>query len=215
MFEWIKKHKILLICLGVSSVIVVPLVIHILFKIHPKNSFFSAEWTAGELLGYYGAVLSFVGTVVLGALALYQNKLIKDESDRHEQLLISQEHERNMPKFTVKSQGSNGNCANLEISINNVSENIATNISISNAKIILPDQTEYWKLKKPLHFDIIAPINHIKAKFDNPTIQQDGTQYMIWMQCDDKYNKTHYYKISGVYFTKDYFPKFEIEETTD
>ena len=28
MFEWIKKHKILLICLGVSSVIVVPLVIH-------------------------------------------------------------------------------------------------------------------------------------------------------------------------------------------
>lgn len=77
MFEWIKKHKVLLIFISISSLVVVPLVIHILFKIDVENSFFSAEWTAGEFLGYYGSVLSFVGTVVLGALALYQNNLSK------------------------------------------------------------------------------------------------------------------------------------------
>ena len=29
---------------------------------------FVAEWSAGDALGYYGAILSFLGTVVLGAL---------------------------------------------------------------------------------------------------------------------------------------------------
>ena len=29
---------------------------------------FVAEWDAGDALGYYGAILSFIGIVVLGAL---------------------------------------------------------------------------------------------------------------------------------------------------
>ena len=43
---------------------------------------FVAEWDAGDALGYYGAILSFIGTVVLGALALYQNRIIKTEADK-------------------------------------------------------------------------------------------------------------------------------------
>ena len=45
----------------------VPLIIHILFKLHPNIDFFVAEWTAGELLSYYGSILAFLGTVILGA----------------------------------------------------------------------------------------------------------------------------------------------------
>ena len=33
-------------------------------------------------MGYYGDVLAFIGTVVLGALALYQNHIIKKEADK-------------------------------------------------------------------------------------------------------------------------------------
>ena len=43
---------------------------------------FQAEWSAGDALGYYGAVLSFLGTVILGALALYQNHIIKEEANK-------------------------------------------------------------------------------------------------------------------------------------
>ena len=53
-------------------------IIHCLFKIHPTEDydFFVAEWSAGELLQYYGGVLAFSGTVILGALSLHQNEII-------------------------------------------------------------------------------------------------------------------------------------------
>lgn len=53
---------------------------------------FVAEWDAGDALGYYGAILSFIATVVLGALALYQNRIIKTESDKKTALAEEQEH---------------------------------------------------------------------------------------------------------------------------
>lgn len=180
MFEWIKKHKVLLICLSIFVIIIVPVLIHILFKIQPKNSFFSAEWTAGDALGYYGSVLSFVGTVVLGALALYQNQIIKDESDRREQLLRFQEHERNMPKFLVKAKGSNGNCANLIISINNVSENNASNVKIYDAKILSPQNEQLWRLSELVTADIIKTTDEIDVTLSNPSIQQDGYIYYLY-----------------------------------
>ena len=212
MFEWIKKHKVLLICLSIFVIIIVPVLIHILFKIQPKNSFFSAEWTAGDALGYYGSVLSFVGTVVLGALALYQNQIIKDESDRREQLLRFQEHERNMPKFLVKAKGSNGNCANLIISINNVSENNASNVKIYDAKILSPQNEQLWRLSELVTADIIKATDEIDVTLSNPSIQQDGSIYIIYMQCEDKYNEEHNYEISGVYYAKIPYPNFEIKE---
>mgnify|MGYP004453181605 FL=1 len=212
MFEWIKKHKVFLIFIIISSLVVVPLVIHILFKIDVENSFFSAEWTAGEFLGYYGSVLSFVGTVVLGALALYQNKLIKDESEKHEQTLISQEHERNMPKFSVKASGSYGNCLKLKIKICNNSENIASNIDIYDAKILSSEQKLLWQAEKPQHLQIIAPMKDVEVEFDNPSIDQYESLFIICMKCEDKYNDTHKYKIFGIYHGNDIFPEFEVEE---
>lgn len=214
MFNWLKKHKILVCVLSFIIILGVPLAIHILFKINSGIPFFEAEWTAGDALGYYGSILSFIGTVILGVLALYQNRIIKEESDKREELMERQERERNMPKFSVRGQSSRGNCAYLGISINNVSENIATNIKIYDAKIISPKQEIIWKIKKELFFEIIMPINHIIAEFDNISIQDDESQYLIWMQCEDKYNEVHRYKISGIYYAKDHYPQFEIEEIT-
>ena len=55
----------------------IPFIINVLFKIYSPIYLFEAEWSAGDALGYYGDVLAFMGTVVLGALALYQNHIIK------------------------------------------------------------------------------------------------------------------------------------------
>ena len=113
MFEWIKKHKIFVVVLSFFIILGIPFLIHVLFKIHPKNDFWVAEWTAGELLGYYGAILAFIGTVVLGMLALYQNHIIKVESDRRAELLEERERESNMPKFIASCRQCNGNTSNL------------------------------------------------------------------------------------------------------
>lgn len=85
MLDWIKSHKILFVlsCIGVITMLFgIPFVINLLFKTPAVNELFQAEWDAGDALGYYGAVLSFIGTVVLGALALYQNHIIKLLIDR-------------------------------------------------------------------------------------------------------------------------------------
>ena len=85
---------------------------------------FVAEWDAGDALGYYGAILSFIGTVVLGALALYQNRIIKTEADKKAALTEEQEHAENMPRFFMRFGGAGGFCASLKFVIMNVSSNI-------------------------------------------------------------------------------------------
>lgn len=43
-------------------------VIHILFKIQSHCYWIEAEWGAGDILGCFGDILSFVGTIVWGVL---------------------------------------------------------------------------------------------------------------------------------------------------
>lgn len=63
------KGRVLII-----SSVVAMVVTHVLFKIYPRNDFFVAEWTAGEILTY-------LGTIVLGWLAIWQNEELKKAND--------------------------------------------------------------------------------------------------------------------------------------
>lgn len=45
---------------------------------------------------------SFSGTVILGALSLHQNEIIKQESDKRIAIQEKREHDSNMPRFRVK-----------------------------------------------------------------------------------------------------------------
>ena len=99
MFDWLKRHKILITIISFVIIFGVPLIIHVLFKIKAPNSFWVAEWSAGDLLSYYGSILAFLGTVVLGILALYQNHIIKIEADRRTELLEQREYEKKYAKI--------------------------------------------------------------------------------------------------------------------
>lgn len=212
MFDWFKKNK-WLVGLGFAFLIFgVPTIIHILFKLDFKISFLYAEWTAGDLLEYYGAILSFIGTVVLGVLALYQNKLIKDESDAR--ILIQEKRaiEENMPKFVATSKGSNGNCTNLHFEIKNISNNLSSEIKLSDIKIISPDGSEFWKSTQIYTQTAMQPNEVMDVKLDNPSLKEDGYTFVIYMQCKDKYNEIHNYIVNGVYYVKNFFPKLSITE---
>lgn len=77
LMKWILKHKICIGWIFFVLIIGVPFIIHVLFSIRPQNDFFIAKWSAGELLSYYAAVLSFLGTVILGIIAIRQNEQIR------------------------------------------------------------------------------------------------------------------------------------------
>ena len=210
-FDWIKKHWIIVLLLTFVVVLGVPIGIHLLFKIHPRVSFFSAEWSAGDALNYYGSILSFIGTVVLGALALYQNRLIKTEADKRAAILEEKEHEKNMPKFVATSRSCNGNCSNLHFDIKNISENTATEIIVFDIHISSGDGRHLWTSSQPYSFASIPANSQVDVKLNNIPIQ-DGSIFSMQMQCRDKYSELHQYSITGIYYIKNNFPKFTITE---
>src|SRR5699024_8652656 len=76
MFSFIQKHKI------ATSLIVVflfamPLVlVHVLYKLDLNIWWLRTKWSAGDMIGYVAGFEAFIGSVSLGALALWQNQQI-------------------------------------------------------------------------------------------------------------------------------------------
>ena len=68
---WAEKHLVLL--WAIAS-IVFAVVIHWLFKTPAPKEFFIPKWDAGD-------ILTFVSTVALGLLAVWQNRKFKEEND--------------------------------------------------------------------------------------------------------------------------------------
>lgn len=72
--HWINKNKGIAVGI-ISAIIFGPiLLIHILFKWDPGIDYLIPKWEAGEVLGYFGDVISFLGTIVLGYIAILQTE---------------------------------------------------------------------------------------------------------------------------------------------
>lgn len=59
--------------------ILFPIVVHVCYKIGSPCPFLVAEWGAGDMLAYGGAVLGGMGTIVIGTISLYQNRILHNE----------------------------------------------------------------------------------------------------------------------------------------
>lgn len=196
MIDWIKKHKVLfaLICVAVLLLLIgVPFIINVLFKIPAVADIFTAEWDAGDALGYYGAILSFIGTVVLGALALYQNHIIKTEADKKAALAEEQEHAENMPRFFMRFQGASGFCGSLNFAVMNVSNNMAYSVEVYDIKIKDGSKT-VWESGDTYGAPVINPQKDITIQTRSPATKETGEfTFLASMSCMDKYNGKHEY----------------------
>ena len=65
--QWFEKYW--LVAFLILSILFL-LLVHVLFSIYTTHNWLQAKWTAGELLTY-------VGTVSLGILSLWQNKQLQ------------------------------------------------------------------------------------------------------------------------------------------
>lgn len=212
MFGWFKRYKVLIIILVFVAVVGIPLLIHWLFKIYPSNPFWIAEWTAGELLGYYGSVLAFIGTIILGALALYQNNALQIESNKRAKLLEQRELEEKMPRFFAESKLSNGHCTNLRFEIKNTSENIANEIIVYGIRVLKPDDSVFWETDRIFQFATLPANTSIEIQLDNPSIVEANYVFSVGLKCKDKLNGSHDYIAKGVCEGIDSHPKFKITE---
>lgn len=213
MLKWIKKHKVFMCICFVFIVIGVPFIIHCLFKLHPteKFSFFIAEWSAGELLQYYGGVLAFAGTVILGALSLHQNEIIKQESDKRIAMQEKREHDSNMPRFRVKFLYCSGGHSNMKVKIENISDNVANDILVYRICIV-KKKDKIWKCSTATRYDVIKANDELEVELKTEEIREDKYTIQFDFKCNDKYGEEHKYHAYAFCENNSSTPYFSLEE---
>lgn len=77
--------KILMGILCVVLVILIPFLINESYKV---GTGYITEWGANDVLSFYGSILSFLGTVFLGGLALYQNHKFEKNGKEQRRLAV-------------------------------------------------------------------------------------------------------------------------------
>lgn len=88
----VKKHKMKTILVIIGLFLVPLIVVHLLFKWNTGYDFISAEWSAGDLIGYIAGFEAFAGTVVLGIIAVWQTDKANKTNDSL--LKLTEENER-------------------------------------------------------------------------------------------------------------------------
>lgn len=76
MLDWIKTHKMRFIVLVILVFIVPIILVQVAYSLPTFIPSFTSPLSAGDLLGYYAAFIATVGTVFLGAVAVWQNSVI-------------------------------------------------------------------------------------------------------------------------------------------
>lgn len=74
-WPWIKKYPLQSTLLAVSAFSVPLIIVDLLFKIPAINDWFTPAWGADSLLSYIAGFESFLGTLLLGIITVYQNNV--------------------------------------------------------------------------------------------------------------------------------------------
>lgn len=95
--HWISENKVKTVGI-ISAIIFGPiLIIHGLFKWNLGINYLIPEWEAGEVLGYCGDVISFLGTIVLGYVAIIQTEKANTLSNE----MVKLEWEKKKPYLDI------------------------------------------------------------------------------------------------------------------
>jgi uncharacterized membrane protein len=215
MFDWMKKHQQAVIISAIITIFVliflVPFVINLLFKLK-SNGIFSAEWSAGDFLQYYGSLLTFASTVILSLLVLWQNKTIRDETEKRTELAAEMEIIKNMPKFSCKSNVSNGYVSKLRFTVTNVSENVANDFLVCNIKIIDEQEETFWSTTTEYRLDALLGDKEFMIELNNPALEKDGLSFCFNIKCKDKFNYERVYDVIGKCEKRNTHPRFKVIE---
>lgn len=170
-FRKYQKQIILLLVGVIFATLICPIIINLLFKIVAPHNFFVAEWSADAALEYCGAILTFWGTSMLSALALWQSHIIKVENDRYITKLQQIEEKKNYPYFIVNYISSLASYSQLEFNVENITTNIAFNVEIYN--FIIKDSTGkiMWKSEERITKAHLCQPSIISVQLKNNNIE--------------------------------------------
>lgn len=211
LLEWTKKHIVISLILALIMILIPVLLIHILYSIEAPSKFFIAKWSAGELLQFYGSVLSFVGTVILGGLALWQNQQLAIRNQEFNELINKQQKQLNLPKFDITSiMGSNGSFTNWYITLKNVSENIVNKLDVSLFKVYDENETLIEsKDECSIQNSSLQAGEETRIEFNNSRLIGNYLKVKFIINYEDKYNEKHSCEVRTEIINQKCTKKFE------
>lgn len=215
LFKFFKTHKkcvILFFLLLSVLVVVIPFLINFMFKQASPCDLFTAEWNAGDVLAFYGAVLSFLSTSILSVLALWQNHIIKEENEKHRVILERMEREKNYPLLIIGDVVGHGNAQDLTFDIKNLSDNIAQRITVSNFCIRDEKEKEIIRIEKECYIDYLTRSAPYKINLTNPPITEKSHKICFDLQYYDLFDEIHKCNVLGFFSDKGPNPVFKIKE---
>ena len=124
------------------------------------------------------------------------------------------EVQKNMPVLHFAANSMTGNCNQLSLYIENISDNIVTEIHISEIKIFNEDGTEYWTNGRTQR------IAHLEDKYNMP-LETPGLEslkqvFKFSFSFKDKFGILHKRIVVGKQMgDKISFPRFFIKETSE
>lgn len=191
-FEWIKKHWFIVTLICIFLILGVPFLIHIFYKIPASKDFWVSDWESGNLLEFYGSMLGFISTVILSLLALWQNEVIKKESEKREELLEKMEVAKHLPLLKCSNLMCDGSYENLCLELENVSDNLATDIEVTNftatnieGQILTESKSvRIWKTS-------LVGRDKTKINFINNPIKDEKIRITMGLSFNDKFLKPH------------------------
>lgn len=210
-WKLVKRHKIATIVIAVIIFLVVvvgvPFGINCLFKISARNELLKAEWTAADVLTYYGGILAFLSTVILSVLALWQNHVIKEANEAHTELLERLEREKYAPFIKIYNPMSNGQA--IKFYIENISDNIAQKIEIKNAYILDGNGEEVWRDTEGFFQNYLAKNEKAIVMLNKPpNIIMNDMKLNFTMEFYDIFDVSHKCEASYVLRENRYVPIF-------
>lgn len=194
MLRWMKNHKKIsigaIILLVLFFIIIMPLILNIIYYSKVPFHFFYVGYDISNILDYYGSILTFIGTLILGIITVYQNYVSQKKTDEVNKLTLelqkksmamaekSYEKEKlcetnkNTPKFEVRNLGYNGCYMNLYAELKNVSSIIVSGIKSVSFEVFDEFNTTVTTSDK-VKSDVfsLSPGEKTKIEFHNSELQ--------------------------------------------
>lgn len=160
--EWYKNHKVWVVIIVLTIFVFIPFITHTLFSIKAIFPFFTAKWTAGEILGYFTAILAAASSVLLGVIVVIQNDEMNKRQEERDLALLKREED------TRKAIEPDLRCLEIGYQLTRpplkICGNIVVDLTISLQNLSLYPAT------KVKFYKVICDADGVKTemKFDNP-----------------------------------------------
>ena len=131
--NWVTENPVKAIVLALI-IAFLPLFLVLILSNYAETQKATAEqivWIRTNLLSYFGTMLTFLGTITLSIIAVWQNKEHGQRTYELQAQIHEQEIRRQSPRFLILEENSNGNCRELILSVKNVSSQTVSSLSFT------------------------------------------------------------------------------------